>query len=105
MKLAGVDEIQGATEDLLALAGEGIVGNGDLARHLGLDIDALRQLSTEAAEEEFMVLPGLPSGVPSEGRLRNLSANQRAAVKEALRETYVIALETGVQLERKRGAR
>ena len=96
-ELAGMDELTLVMEGILGLAARGTKPS-DYQRFLGVDPDALKQAASEAADEEFDTLPGLPSGVPAGGRLRKLSANQRALVKEALTDTYALAFMTGATL-------
>jgi hypothetical protein len=102
-KLAGMAELTAAMEGLVGLRAKGVAID-DFMRYIGLDPDQVRQAADEAAQEEFDVLPGMPPAVGATGRLRRLglSARQRATVKEALSDTYLLAIQLGITLERAR---
>lgn len=99
-ELMGGEEIGLALQGIVGLIAQGIPPTAFL-RHIGLDPEAVATYAREAAEEEFATLPGMPPGMDATGRLRklNLSANQRAKVKEALEETAIVALQLGASLE------
>lgn len=99
--LIGRRELTAAVAMIVRFAGSG-VPTDQFMRFAGLDPEEMRKMAREAAEEEFMTIPGLPPGVPAEGRLRRLplSASQRETVKQALEEGWLSALQAGVSLGR-----
>jgi hypothetical protein len=102
--LATAADLEAAITGMLGLAVKGIK-SADFQRYLGIDPDGLAEIAEATAQEEFDVLPGMPPGVSATGRLRGLSARQRKATKEALADTFVLALLAGVTLERARQER
>lgn len=99
--LAGKKEIYTIMRGMVRLAADGVPMD-DWLRHLGFDAEAVREIAAEAADEEFVTLPGLPPEVRATGRLRSLSASHRQLAKDALVDTFIVAIQVGVALERVR---
>jgi hypothetical protein len=86
--LAGLDDLMGAVTGQLLLASRGIRAS-DFLVYLGVNPEALKQLSKETADEEFEHQHG--RGPLAEARLRGLSASQRQKAHTALVETFEVA--------------
>lgn len=102
MKLAGKPQIVAVTAGMLSLASRGLDWEQFI---IGLSLDplGLQEIARETAEEEFETMPGLPPGVPARGRLAGrFSESQGKLIRKSLVETYILALQTGVVLERTR---
>lgn len=103
--LAGIAEVTAAMHEIIGAAVSGVPPDEWLVEH-GFDPVQLRQMAEEVADEEFAVVPGLPFGVPSAGRLREigakLSASERREIAEALHDTFVLAVEIGAVVSERR---